>query len=138
MLIVPATTAGDVALAAALFDAELRPDAAERFAFDPGHHLLMAIDGDDVVGFVTGVEMTHPDKGTEMFLYELGVDPVARNRGVGRSLVAALADVARNRGCYGMWVLTDDDNPAALRAYGAAGGIREHPDNVLLSWTFAE
>jgi ribosomal protein S18 acetylase RimI-like enzyme len=73
-----------------------------------------------------------------MFLYELGVDPDARNRGVGRSLVAALADVARDRGCYGMWVLTDDENPAALRAYAAAGGVREHPDNVLLSWTFSD
>ena len=26
------------------------------------------------VGFVSGVEMTHPDKDTEMFLYELAVD----------------------------------------------------------------
>jgi ribosomal protein S18 acetylase RimI-like enzyme len=138
MLIVPATTAADVARAASLFDHELRPDAGEEFAADPRHHLLMAIDGDAVVGFVTGVEMTHPDKGTEMFLYELGVDPDARNRGVGRSLVAALADLARDRGCYGMWVLTDDQNPAALRAYAAAGGVREHPDNVLLGWTFTE
>jgi ribosomal protein S18 acetylase RimI-like enzyme len=136
MLIVPATTAADVALAAGLFDEKLRPEAVERFISEPGHHLLMAIDGDAVVGFVTGVEMTHPDKGTEMFLYELGVNPEARNRGIGRSLVAALAEVARDRGCYGMWVLTDDQNPAALRAYAAAGGVREHPDNVLLSWTF--
>jgi ribosomal protein S18 acetylase RimI-like enzyme len=73
-----------------------------------------------------------------MFLYELGVHEGARNRGVGRSLVAALADLARERGCYGMWVLTDDANPAALRAYTAAGGTREQPDNVLLSWTFSD
>jgi ribosomal protein S18 acetylase RimI-like enzyme len=138
MLIVPAATTGDVARAAGLFDEELLPDAAERFASEPGHHLLLAVAGDAVVGFVSGVEMTHPDKGTEMFLYELGVDAGARNRGVGRSLVAALAEVARDRGCYGMWVLTDDGNPAALRAYAAAGGRREQPDNVLLSWTFPD
>ena len=138
MLIVPATTGADVALAAHVFDDELQPDAVERFLSDPRHHLLLAIDADVVVGLVSGVEMTHPDKGTEMFLYELGVDPGARNRGVGRSLVAALADVARDRGCYGMWVLTDDENPAALRAYAAAGGVREHPDTVLLSWTFSD
>jgi ribosomal protein S18 acetylase RimI-like enzyme len=138
MLIVPAATTGDVARAAGLFDEELLPDAAERFASEPGHHLLLAVEGDAVVGFVSGVEMTHPDKGTEMFLYELGVDTGARNRGVGRSLVAALAEVARDRGCYGMWVLTDDGNPAALRAYAAAGGSREQPDNVLLSWTFPD
>jgi ribosomal protein S18 acetylase RimI-like enzyme len=81
--------------------------------------------------------MTHPDKGTEMFLYELAVGEQFRNRGLGRALVSELADLARERGCYGMWVLTDDGNPAALRAYVAAGGVREQPDAVLLSWTFA-
>jgi GNAT superfamily N-acetyltransferase len=71
-----------------------------------------------------------------MFLYELAVDEAARNRGIGRALVGALADLARSRGCYGMWVLTDDGNPAALRAYAAAGGSRESPDAVLINWTF--
>jgi ribosomal protein S18 acetylase RimI-like enzyme len=135
MVIVPAATAADVALAAPLFDRQLQADAVDRFVADEAHHLLLAIEEDSVVGFVSGVEMTHPDKGTEMFLYELAVDAPVRNRGVGRSLVTALADLARERGCYGMWVLTDDGNPAALRAYTAAGGVRERPDSVLLSWS---
>jgi len=54
------------------------------------------------IGFVSGVELTHPDKGSEMFLYELGVDAAARRRGVGRALVEALRALARRRGCYGM------------------------------------
>ncbi len=33
---------------------------------------------------VSGVELTHPDKGTEMFLYELGVAERFRGRGIGR------------------------------------------------------
>jgi GNAT superfamily N-acetyltransferase len=137
MVIVPAVSAGDVTAAAALFDHTLREDAVARFIADEHHHLLLAIEDDDPVGFVSGVEVTHPDKGTEMFVYELAVDEAARNRGVGRALVAALADLARSRGCYGMWVLTDDGNPAALRAYAAAGGVRESPDAVLFNWTFA-
>jgi ribosomal protein S18 acetylase RimI-like enzyme len=84
---------------------------------------------------VTGVEMTHPDKGTEMFLYELGVDESFRGRGVGKALVAALADLARDRGCYGMWVITDEDNAAALATYSRAGGTPER-DQVVLVWTF--
>jgi ribosomal protein S18 acetylase RimI-like enzyme len=136
MVIVPAQTAADIVQAAHLFDAQPRPEAVERFAADQRHHLLLAIEEDAVVGFVSGVEMTHPDKGTEMFLYELAVDVAARNRGVGRVLVGALADLGRDRGCYGMWVLTDDENPAALRAYAAAGGTRERPDNVLFNWSF--
>jgi hypothetical protein len=35
-----------------------------------------------------------------------------------------------------MWVLTDDDNPAAVRAYEAAGG-RQEPLTRLIAWTFA-
>jgi GNAT superfamily N-acetyltransferase len=135
MVIVPAVTAADVALGAPLFDRPVLADAVDRFVADDAHHLLLAMEGDSAVGFVSGVEMTHPDKGTEMFLYELGVAEPMRNRGVGRSLVAALADLARERGCYGMWVLTDDGNPAALRAYAAAGGVRERPDSALLSWS---
>jgi hypothetical protein len=45
--------------------------------------------------------------------------------------VRALVDLAVERGCYGMWVLTDDDNPAAVRAYTAAGGqLGPHPRSI--------
>ena len=120
-----------------LFDEPPTAEWTDRFLTADGHHLLFAhLDGVDV-GFVTGVEMTHPDKGTEMFLYELGVDDAARGQGVGKALVAALRDLAEERGCYGMWVLTDADNEAALRTYQAAGGSEPDPQ-VLLDWTFAD
>src|SRR5689334_3094020 len=130
-----AATPDDVFAAAHLFDAPPLPDATSRFLAQDHSHLLIAYVGDQPAGFVSGVETTHPDKGTEMFLYELAVEEASRNQGIGRALVRALADLARERGCYGMWVLTDDDNPAALRAYAAAGGKRE-PVAVMFSWTF--
>ena len=79
---------------------------------------------------MSGVETTHPDKGTEMFLYELSVHPDHRNRGVGRALVSALAELARARGCYGMWVGTEPDNTARARDLpgsrrDAAGAVRD-------------
>jgi ribosomal protein S18 acetylase RimI-like enzyme len=79
--------------------------------------------------------MTHPDKGTEMFLYELAVDERARRRAFGGALVEALAALARERGCYGMWVLTDDDNVAALATYRGAGAVKDSL-NVMLEWDF--
>ena len=117
------------------FDNPVQAAAGTRFLNAQGHHLLVAYEGEAIAGFVTGVEMTHPDKGTEMFLYELSVDPSFRGRGFGTALVKALAALARERNCYGMWVLTDDDNAAALATYAAAGGTREST-NVLLSWKF--
>jgi ribosomal protein S18 acetylase RimI-like enzyme len=118
-----------------LFDYEPLPDATQRFLADPLHHLLVAFDGDRPAGFVSGVEMTHPDKGTEMFLYELAVLETHRQRGIGRALVEALGALARDRGCYGMWVLTDEDNTAARRTYAATSGQDAGP-TVMYDWRF--
>jgi ribosomal protein S18 acetylase RimI-like enzyme len=133
-------TPGDeniVLAGAELFDAPPTQDWTTRFLASDGHHLLVAVEDDDrPIGFVSGVETTHPDKGTELFLYELSVLPANRNRGVGQALVEALADLARSRGCYGMWVGTEPDNAAAVAAYLAAGA--EPPEPFLsLNWTFA-
>ena len=120
-----------------LFDAPAQVSATRRFLSDGGHHLLVAYERGTAVGFVTGIEMTHPDKGTEMFLYELGVDEPFRNQGIGKALVVAIADVARLSGCYGMWVLTDANNAIAMRTYAATGGTAASTQ-TMLSWTFAD
>jgi aminoglycoside 3-N-acetyltransferase I len=126
--------AAEVLRAADLFDAPPLPAATERFLGRPGHHLLFAYDdAGAAVGMISGVEMTHPDKGTEMFIYELGVAPAARRRGVATELVRALAGVARASGCYGMWVGTETDNGAAQATYRKAGASEEAPF-VLLNW----
>jgi ribosomal protein S18 acetylase RimI-like enzyme len=126
-----------VRAAGALFDDEPRGDATRGFLAEPSHHLLVAYDPADApAGFVTGIETTHPDKGTEMFLYELAVAETMRRRGVGRALVDALAAVARARRCYAMWVLADRENEPALRTYAAAGG-REASRPVMLEWDLA-
>ena len=120
-----------------LFDHQPRAEATRKFLSEAGHHLLIAYREGEPVGFVSGVETTHPDKGTEMFLYELAVGEGARRSGVGSALVTALAELSRARGCSGMWVLTDDENPAGLATYARAGGVRERPDAVLFNWDFS-
>lgn len=120
-----------------LFDEPPRDDWAGRFLAHPGHHLCLALVGAEPVGFVTGVEMTHPDKGTEMFLYELGVDEPFQRQGIGTALVRALSELARQRGCVGMWVLTERANLAAMATYRSAAADGES-DNVMLAWRFDE
>jgi ribosomal protein S18 acetylase RimI-like enzyme len=119
--------------AADLFDEPPLAAATEKFLTHPDHHLLFAFQEERAVGMISGVEMTHPDKGTEMFVYELGVAPVARLQGVGTALVKALAAIARERGCYGMWVSTEVGNEAAQATYRRAGATEETPF-VLLNW----
>ena len=126
---------GRVLAAGALFDDAPRREWAEDFLARSGHHLLMARVDDVDVGFVSGIEITHPDKGVEMLLYELGVDEEYRRRGIGRALTLALADLARELGCRGMWVPTEPDNEPAIATYRSAGA--EGPDQaVILSWDF--
>ena len=124
---------GIVLAADDLFDGPASPDFTDRFLGSQGHHLLLAFVDGEPAGFVTGVEVTHPDKGTEMFLYELGVVERARRQGIGTALVEALAKLARKRGCYGMWVLTDADNEGALATYRRAGATGAS-DQTMLEW----
>ena len=119
--------------AAHLFDAPPRPDATAKFLADDRHHLLVAYLGDDPVGMITGVEMTHPDKGTEMFVYEVGVADHARRQGVAVELITALQQRAHQRGCYGMWVAVDADNDPALQTYRSAGADPAE-EAYVLSW----
>ena len=126
---------GEVLRAAHLFDDAVDEAWARRFLGQPDHHLGLAVRDGRPAGFVSGVEMTHPDKGTEMFLYELGVDDAHRGQGIGTALVQALVDRSRARGCYGMWVLTSRDNAAALATYRATGPDEES-DEVMLGWRF--
>jgi ribosomal protein S18 acetylase RimI-like enzyme len=126
----------DVALvhrAAGLFDEAPRDDAIDRFLGSDDHHLFLALDGGEPVGFVSGVELTHPDKGVEMFLYELAVAEDARRRGIGGALVKALVALASERGCRGMWVLTDEDNLAGIATYRRAGATKQER-TLLLEW----
>ncbi|MFD8021384.1 GNAT family N-acetyltransferase [Streptomyces lavendulae] len=120
-----ARSCAELVAAEGLFDGPAREDWARRFLDAPGHLMLIAYVEEVPVGMVSGVEMTHPDKGTEMCLYELSVDEAHRRRGIGRALTLALADEARARGCYGMWVGVDTDNGPALATYESAGAEDE-------------
>lgn len=130
--------AGNVAAvmaASPLFDGPAAARIAQRFLDSEGHYLLIAYEDGGPAGFVSGIEMTHPDKGTEMFLYELAVAEAFRRRGIGTALVTALRDLAIEHGCYDMWVLTDADNTAALATYDGTGAD-EKSNHVMVTWDF--
>jgi ribosomal protein S18 acetylase RimI-like enzyme len=130
------TSAKAIAEAAHLFDDPVDDAGTSSFLVDERHHLLIAYVDDRPAGFVSGVELFHPDKPKpEMFLYELGVDEAFRGRGVATALVRRLVEFSGERGCGTMFTLTDEDNEAAKATYRRAGGVTE-PAGVMFVWTF--
>ncbi len=62
------TVDADAVMAAShLFDYDARSQWTERFLAQPDHHLGIAYVDGAPAGFVSGVEVTHPDKGLRCF-----------------------------------------------------------------------
>lgn len=123
-------------VAAGVFDDPVDWAAARRFLADQRHHLAVAIEDGVVVGMASAVHYEHPDKPRpELWINEVAVAPEWRGLGLGKAIVAALLAEGRRLGCSEAWVLTDRDNPAALRLYASAGGVEASLDQVMFSFT---
>jgi ribosomal protein S18 acetylase RimI-like enzyme len=105
-----------------LFDEPIDPVQAAAFLADPMHEIMLAYDGDLAVGMVTGTVLLHPDKPPSMFVNEVGTRDGWLRRGIARALTNQFFDVARARGCKGIWLGTEPDNTAALGLYRALDG----------------
>jgi GNAT superfamily N-acetyltransferase len=95
---------------------------------------LVAFDDGEPVGLVLAHHLPRRhDPPAKLLVYEVDVKESHQRRGIGKALMAELARMARERGIPQGWVLTDDDNEAAMRLYGAAGGSNPHVETM---WEF--
>ncbi|MEO9481797.1 MAG: GNAT family N-acetyltransferase [Ekhidna sp.] len=118
-----------------LFDYPVKEHRAKEFLNDSRHHLFLAYDGQAVVGMASGLHYVHPDKDPSLFIDEVGVVDAYQSCGIGRELVKKLVAYARKElDCKEAWVLTDESNLAAQKAYFAAGGKREDEKFVLIEF----
>ena len=105
-----------------LFDNPVDPDAARAFLADPGHVMVLAYDEKTAVAFATGTVLLHPDKAPSFFVNEVATSGSHLRRGLATRCTAALMEIARARGCQGIWLATEPDNGPALGLYRAMGG----------------
>src|SRR5215216_1720242 len=108
-----------------VFDDDIDPRWCAEFFADPRHHLVVALDGDLVVGMASGVHYVHPDKAPELWINEVAVAPTHGGQGLGRRIVATLVEHGRSLGCHEAWVLTSPTNEPAKRMYLAAGAVAD-------------
>jgi ribosomal protein S18 acetylase RimI-like enzyme len=121
-----------------VFDGPINARWAAEFLADARHHLAVAVEGDRVVGFASGVHYVHPDKPPELWVNEVGVAPAFQGRGVGLRLLAALFTRGRELGCAQAWVATERSNAPARRLYAAAGGAEESEDTVVVTFRLSD
>ena len=118
-----------------VFDDPIVESSAQEFLNDPRHRLVVALDDDIVVGFVSAVIYVHPDKPTpEMWVNEIGVAPTHQRQGIGKALMQAIVEEAKRSGCSEAWVLTERANFPAMAMYKSTGGEATLPDPVMFTF----
>jgi ribosomal protein S18 acetylase RimI-like enzyme len=129
---------GDEGVVERLADHAPPARAAELLA-DERTILLAAFEGEEPqpIGFVLAYELLrrHGDP-SQLFVYEVGVAPEARRRGVATELLRELRRIARTRGIRRGFVLTNEANEAAMSLYRSLGGVRPNADDVLFDFDY--
>ncbi|HUE99049.1 MAG TPA: GNAT family N-acetyltransferase [Anaerolineales bacterium] len=122
-------------VAADVFDDPIVESSVQQFFSDARHRLVVALDNDVVVGFVSAVIYLHPDKSApELWINEIGVAPTHQRQGTGKALMQVLLDHAKRSGCSEAWVLTERANIAAMAMYKSAGGVETLPDPTMFTF----
>lgn len=139
MLEIKLLTAADSHLlhnvAADVFDDPIVESSAEEFLNDPRHRLVVAVDNELVVGFVSAVIYIHPDKpAPELWINEIGVAPTHQRQGIGKRLLQGMLEEAKRSGCTEAWVLTERENLPAMAMYRSSGGRETPPDPVMFTY----
>ncbi|MBT8475957.1 MAG: GNAT family N-acetyltransferase [Rhodobacteraceae bacterium] len=119
------------------FDHPVDLSAAWAFLAAGLNEMVVALTAGEVIGFASGTTILHPDKAPAFFVSEVGVHEDYRRQGIGTRLMRKIFDVARDRGCEGIWVATEGDNTAARALYRHLGA-RETGDVVVYDWDDAE
>jgi GNAT superfamily N-acetyltransferase len=91
----------------------------KKYFLDPGGAIFMAMDGNDPVGAVALIVMG----GGSVELSKMGVRPAAQGQGVGRRLIAAAVNRAREMGMRRVYIETNSMLVPAIRLYHEAGFV---------------
>lgn len=113
------------AIAPDVFDEAIDTGRLKAYLAAPGHVMVLAFEGDLVVGQCAGVIHHHPDKPTELYVDEVGTASTHLRRGIATAMLKELFAWGRELGCKEAWLGTETDNVAANALYASLGGKRQ-------------
>lgn len=116
------------------FDNAIDTALTREFLRDARHHIIVALEGDVVVGFVSAVDYVHPDKARELWINEVGVGDAFRKRGIATALMRAMLAEAKRLGCTEAWLGTERSNTAAVALYDGLEGKQPLEDALYYTW----
>jgi len=99
----------------------------------PGHVMVLALEGDLVVGQCAAVIHRHPDKPTELYVDEVGTAASHRRQGIARAMMDEMFRWGRELGCEEAWLGTELDNDPANGLYR---GYRPVEDDAIQYYLF--
>ena len=117
-----------------VFDNQPNADFVTEFFSNSNHHLVVAIEGELVVGFASAISYIHPDKPKDLWINEVGVAPAYQRQGIGKKLLQELLNIGHKIGCYEAWVLTNKSNTPAMKLYKSVGS--DYPPENTVMFTF--
>jgi aminoglycoside 6'-N-acetyltransferase I len=100
-----------------VFDEAIDTERLKAYLREPGHLMVLAFEGDLVVGQCAGVLHRHPDKPTELYVDEVGTASTHLRRGIARMMMDELFAWGRELGCTEAWLGTETDNEPAKALY---------------------
>ena len=108
-----------------VFDEPVNSKRLAAYLAEPGHLMIVALAGDEVVAQCAAVIHRHPDKPTELYIDEVGVAPAFQRQGIARQLLDEMFALGKALGCEEAWVGTEHDNHPARRLYASRGAEAE-------------
>jgi aminoglycoside 3-N-acetyltransferase I len=102
----------------------LTDDYVDALLARPDFWILAAIvDGEIVGGLSAHTLMLTTSMTSEVFIYDIAVQPAMQRNGIGRQLIETLRDLAADSEVETLFVAADNDDDDALDFYRSVGGV---------------
>ena len=100
-----------------VFDEAIDSKCLRLYLAEPTHHMIIAINKDEVVGQIRAVIHKHPDRANELYIDNLGVTPTLQRQGIATNLLNAMLELGKQNGCKEAWLATESNNAQAKGFY---------------------